>query len=100
MYCGDQLDKLKKRIPEANEEDLIAALDDAESAILNRRYPFSTSEMALEGKYYNLQLRIAVVLYNKRGAEGESSHSEAGVNRSYESLDSLLKEITPMGAVI
>lgn len=53
----------------------------------------------LEDKYKGLQIRVAVVLYNKIGAEGESSHNELGVNRKYESLDVLLKEVTPKGVV-
>ena len=34
-----------------------------------------------------LHVDITVYLLNKRGAEGESSHSENGIGRSYESAD-------------
>lgn len=101
MYTSAQLEKLRNRLPDADNNDLIASLDDAESAILNRRFPFAKGDMPpLEPKYFNLQLRLAVVLYNKIGAEGESAHSEAGVSRTYESLESLLREVTPMGVVM
>ena len=45
------------------------------------------------------QIQIAVELFSKRGAEGQTGHSENGISRSYESADvspSLLKRITPL----
>lgn len=42
----------------------------------------ATIPAALEG----LQVDIAVEHYSKRGAEGESSHSEGGVSMTFESL--------------
>ena len=100
MATQAQLEKLKNRIPDAIVSDLESALDDAEDAILSKRYPFGNRPDKLDSRYYGLQIRIAVVLYNKIGAEGESAHSENGVSRTYESLDELLKEITPLGAVL
>ena len=60
-------------------------------------------ETALEPQYLDLQYRIAIDLYNKTGAEGETSHSENGVSRSYESSwisQQLLNEVTPMCGVL
>ena len=94
-----QLNRLKQRIPDAQDSDLQSALDDAEDAILARRYPFCECYPPLPERFYGLQLRAAVVIYNKRGAEGESSHNELGVSRSYEPLEELLKEVTPLGVV-
>lgn len=99
MASLEQLTKLRRRLPDATDAELNAVLDDAEDAILSRRFPFSEAPTMLEDKYKGLQIRIAVVLYNKIGAEGESAHSELGVNRKYESLDVLLKEVTPKGVV-
>ena len=51
----------------------------------------------------DLQIRIAVEMFNKRGAEGEIAHSENGVSRSYASAnvsEDLLKEITPKVGVV
>ena len=48
------------------------------------------------------QVEIAVYLMNKRGAEGESAHSENGVSRTYENGDvpaSMLRGIVPMVGV-
>jgi len=60
-------------------------------------------DTVLEPQYLDLQYRIATDLYNKAGAEGETSHSENGVSRSYESSwisQQLLNEVTPMCGVL
>ena len=85
-----------------NEKDkplLEAYLDLAGEKILNRCYPFGQQAgTAVPEKYHSLQLEIACYLINKRGAEGQSSHGENGINRTYESgsvPDSMLKAVTP-----
>lgn len=105
-----QLERLKIRITEnTTDEELGDILESAKNIILARRYPFSdypideNGETVLEARYHDLQIRIAVELYNKIGAEGETAHSENGVARSYESAnisESLLREIVPKAVVI
>lgn len=54
-------------------------------------------------KYGALQCEIAAYMLNKRGAEGQTSHSENGITRSYENADvpsSMLKVVTPHVGVI
>jgi hypothetical protein len=98
------LERLKLRIPENdNELELVDVLESAKAVILSRRYPFGEQPDALEKKYEDLQVRIAVELYNKRGVEGQTSHSENGVSRSYASAnvsEDLLREITPKAGVV
>lgn len=76
--------------------ELISA---AGSIVLNRRYPFGYKEStAVPTQYDHLQVKIAVELFNKMGAEGQTGHSENGINRSWESGDvskSLLNQILP-----
>lgn len=99
MDNSEKLARLKILIPEEkNEEILTLYLDFALDIILSKRFPFGNESKQLEPKYHNLQLQIAVELYNKRGAEGENSHSENGISRSYENAGvsaSLLCQITP-----
>lgn len=65
-------ERLQKRTGE-NDLDLLAdLLDSAESVILARRFPFGGGE--LEERYRDLQFRIALAMYNKLGAEYETSH--------------------------
>ena len=102
----DQLKRLKLQldIQDSEQDELLQdCLDSAEAAILSRRYPYSDEVIALEPRYQGLQVRIAIYLYNKRGAEGQLSHSENGINRTYESADipeSMLKSVTPYVGVL
>lgn len=99
----EQLEKLKKRINDDNCILLNELLESAKNIILSKRYPCSDYPEKLENRYKDLQVRIAVDLYNKLGAEGELAHSENGVSRSYgaENVSTdLLKEIIPKVGVI
>lgn len=106
--CGEEettylLHRLKLRTGEENDDVLVDCLDSAKSAILARRFPYGNYPDALESRYLNLQFRIALDLYNKIGAEGETAHTENGVTRSYESSwisEQLLQEVTPMVGVL
>ena len=98
-----QLERLRVRLPDvASESDAVLQdlLDSAQSAILARRYPFGEFPDELPSRYADLQVRIAVVMYSQRGAEGETSHSESGVSRQWAGLDSLLAEVVPLAKVL
>lgn len=98
-----QKEKLKLRLPELSDEEAESYLDTAKAAIMARRYPFEEFPEELESRYLDLQLRIAVDLYAKAGAEGETSHSENGVSRSYSNAwvsEELLAEVVPKGKVL
>ncbi len=81
------LEKLKRRIPDADDDallnDLLVA---AEAAILAYTGREAVPE-ALEG----VQIELAAMAYNRMGMEGERSHSEGGVSRSAEGLPELLR---------
>ena len=99
-----QLERLKVRITEkVDDVELEDILESAKAVIMSRRFPFSEHPEELEPKYNDLQIRIAVEMFNKRGAEGETAHSENGVSRSYSSAsvsEELLREITPKVGVV
>lgn len=98
-----QAELLKLRLPTAEEREIQILLETAKSVINARRYPFGDVPEELERRYENLQIRIAVELYNKQGAEGENSHSENGISRSYSSAwvsEELLSEITPKAGIL
>lgn len=84
-------------------QTLLAYLSLAAEIILNRCYPFNNERSEVPKKYANKQIEIACYLLDKRGAEGQLSHTENGISRSYESAsvpESMLKEITPYCGVI
>ena len=99
-----QLERLKIRITEkVNDIELEDILESAKAVIMSRRFPFGEHPAEIEDKYKDLQIRIAVEMFNKRGAEGETAHSENGVSRSYSSAsvsEELLREITPKAGVV
>ena len=77
---------------------LISYLKIAGEKIINRAYPYDETVTEVPRRYGVLQCEIANYLLNKRGAEGQTSHSENGINRTYESADvpeSLMKEVIP-----
>lgn len=98
-----QTELLKTLIPTISDGDAAFLLETAKSAINARRYPFGDIPEELERRYENLQIRIAVELFNKQGAEGEVSHSENGISRAYSSAwisEELLSEVTPKAEVL
>lgn len=106
MAGNNKLDKLRLMVGANESEDnlLLIYLTDAESAILNRLYPMEEElNYTLPARYESRVIEIAAYLYNKRGAEGETSHNENGISRSYENgsiPESMLSDIIPFGSVI
>ena len=104
MTQEEKLKLLKAMVGESDtEEVLLAYLNVAGSKILNRAYPYGTEETEVPSRYDFLHCEIAAYLLNKRGAEGQTSHSENGIYRLYESADvpeSLLGAVTPCVGVI
>ena len=74
----------------------------AGAMILNRMYPFGYPEgTVVPARYMQIQILLAVELYSKRGAEGQLSHSENGISRTWSEDSPLLKRIMPhCGSVI
>lgn len=82
---------------------LLAYLNIAGQAIINCAFPYGKNITDVPDRYAILQCEIATYLLNKRGAEGQLSHSENGISRSYESGNiprSMLKGIIPYCGVI
>ena len=104
MTQAEKLTLLKAMVGESDtEEVLLAYLNIAGSKIINRAYPYGTEDQEVPTRYGFLQCEIAAYLLNKRGAEGQTGHSENGISRSYESADvpeSMLGAVTPMVGVI
>jgi len=91
--------KLYLGITDTSEDTLLSfLLNVAGQKILDRLYPFDDTKTSVPSRYLMKQVEIAQFLYNKRGAEGETSHSENGISRTYENADipeSLMKGIVP-----
>ena len=104
----EKLSMLRVMVGQPNEGDwaddvLTSYLNIAGLKIINRAYPYDDTVNEVPRRYGYLQCDIAAYLLNKRGAEGQTSHSENGISRSYESADvpeSMLSEVVPFCGVI
>ena len=75
----------------------------AADKVCRRAYPFDDTVTEVPDRYEYKQIEIAAYLVNKRGAEGETAHSENGISRSYEDGDvppTRLREVIPFASVI
>lgn len=91
-----QLQKLKSLLGNPSDDDVVLqfCLDRASDIICDMR-----NSNAVETKYLNTQLSMAIELFNKRGVEGQTGHDEHGIARTYERSDiskSLLSTIIPV----
>lgn len=71
--------------------------------IIAKAYPFEPDVTDVPSEYSTLQCEIAAYMINKRGAEGQTSHTENGISRAYENADipsSMLKSIIPNCGVL
>ena len=91
-----------KAISEETDDSVITAfLTRAKSAILNELYR-AWSELPEDAdvpdRYHVAQCELAMRYLNRRGGEGEISHSENGIGRGYGSVDDsdILARITPL----
>ena len=94
---------LKAMTGEKDESVLSTYLSIAGNKVLKRAYPFNSTVTVVPDRYAYNQVEIAAYLVNKRGAEGETAHSENGISRSYEDGDvppTLLREIVPCASLI
>lgn len=104
----EKLSMLRVMVGQPNEGDwsdevLTSYLAIAGRKIINRAYPYDDTVTEVPRRYGYLQCDIATYLLNKRGAEGQTAHSENGISRSFESADvpeSMLKEVVPHVGVL
>lgn len=103
MTDAEKLTMLKALIGTTNLSDdaLLVYLEIAADEVLRRCYPFAadTQQYEVPERYETIQVRLARNEVFKRGAEGQSSMSDNGVSRVYESDDVLLRRIVPYAHV-
>lgn len=91
-----QLELLKMLLgnPDIDDGVLQWCLDSASDIICDIRHSDT-----VEGQYLRLQVKIAIEIFNKMGAEGQVEHKEGDIVRKYEKgdiSDSLIAKITPV----
>ena len=91
MTANEKLAIAKARLDQnttANDSLLTQYITDAEYFILG-----VTGQPVLPVALEGVQIDLAVSAWGKRGAEGESAHSEGGVSVTYESLSPALQAL-------
>ena len=91
MTDVEKLAILRKMLDDSDttsDEIANAYLAAAEKAVINLVYPFGdVSEKTMPERYEYEQIEIAAYMLNKRGAEGETAHTEGGTSRTFETGD-------------
>lgn len=103
MTDAEKKTMLQRMTGETDQDILTTYLKLAEGIVMRRRFPFSSESQTMPEEYGDIQVEIAAFLLNKRGAEGESSHTENGITRRYDDGDippGILRRITPVGEVL
>lgn len=81
----NKLMRRAKRIGlDVTDEDISDEISDAINFVNNRRGFVPTSSCLYEEKYSSIIVDLALSAIAKYGAEGQISHSENGIGRSYE----------------
>lgn len=96
MTDTEKREALARNIAPDTEDEVVldGLLSLAASLILNRMYPFGYDDTkTVPLRYEQIQIQLAVELYTQRGAEGQTSHSENGISRSWPEKSALLKMI-------
>lgn len=100
----DELAAMVSTMTGENDPNVLSAyLAIAGNKVCRKAYPYDLTISEVPEQYQHIQVEIAVYLLNKRGAEGQTAHSENGVNATYEDGDvppSLLRDIVPFAGVI
>lgn len=104
MTQEEKLTALKVMVGSSDSDEVLSTyLTFAGSKIIAKAYPYQNDISEVPAQYAHLQVEIAAYMLNKRGAEGQVSHSENGITRSYENGDvppSMLKAVVPYCGIV
>ena len=105
MTSEEKLTALRAMVGDSDTDSVLSTfLTLAGNKILTKAYPYEDiSDKEVPTQYEYLQVEIAAYMLDKRGAYGQITHSENGIQRQYENADvpySMLRTITPYCGVI
>ena len=103
MTSAEKLALVKVQVDSTVADATITAyLSIAADRILRRRYPFDATVTTMPTEYEITQCELAARMVNRMGAEGQTGHSENGVERVWKTEDDadILARVTPFAGVI
>jgi hypothetical protein len=95
-YLGDE-------VSEQDNPVLLILINRAMRKVCSKRYPWGCTDAEKEAaatKYRDVVFDAAVFYWAKQGSEGQSSHSENGISRGYQSEDDLYFDVVPMAKIL
>lgn len=95
-YLGDE-------VSEQDNPVLLILINRAIRKVCSKRYPYGYTDAQKEAavsKYRDVVFDAAVFYWAKQGSEGQSSHSENGISRGYQSEDDLYFDVVPMARTL
>jgi hypothetical protein len=109
MTTDEKLIRLKRmmRLPDTDDDTLLAFLDFTRDEILSWRYgatgsvPDTVIDVPLE--YESVQLNAVMIGFSQIGGEGETAHNENGISRQFgysSCLEYIHKNVMPYVGVI
>ena len=94
---------LAENDPEATDDVVPVYLHLACNAMLEKLFPYDPDkdESDIPSRYDTIQCELAARYFLRRGGQGEITHEENGVNRTYGSADDadILQRLTPFAKV-
>lgn len=104
MTEEEKLIALRAMIDSSDSDEVLSIyLKLAGRKIIARAYPYDPDVTEVPAQYDTLQCEIAAYMLNRRGSEGQISHNENGISRTYESADvppSMLRCVTPHCGIV
>lgn len=104
MTDSEKIALVKAMTDETDDTVISAFLSKAELELYRLVDPYKTTDQeTIAEENADLQIDIAAYRLNKRGWDFESSHSENGVTRNYETgdlPDSILRRIVPKAGAV
>ena len=100
---ADIITYLGNEVTESDKPVLLILVNRAIRKVCMKRYPFGCSDdekMKAVDKYRDTIFEAAVYYWAKQGADGESSHSENSISRTYNSEDDIFFDVIPMVKVM
>ena len=95
-YLGDE-------VSEQDNPVLLILINRAIRKVCSKRYPYGYTDAQKEAavsRYRDVVFEAAVYYWAKQGSEGQSSHSENGISRGYQSEDDLYFDVVPMAKTL
>lgn len=99
MTDNEKIILLQTMTDETDQTVLTAYLTFAKQVVFENAFPYGDYPEQVPTQYDAVHVEIAAYMINKRGGEGETSHTENGVKRGWENASipaSLIHRITPI----